>query len=86
MIMSARSNILMERLDNQVLLFDLQKNLPYVLNGVASFIFLNSDGKLSKEEIAKKVCREFDVEYHKALDDINEIYLEFINKELIKDA
>lgn len=83
MIFRRRKNILIERFDEQTLVFDLEKNLPYVLNGVASYVLAHTDGLRSQEEIAEKVCLEFDVEFPEALDDIRGLYEEFARRNLV---
>jgi hypothetical protein len=79
-----RQGLLFEPFDDQgqALLFDPDKNLPYVLNQVAAFILMNMDGR-SREAIAGELCMRFDVEYKRALDDIDVIYRELRQKDLI---
>ena len=74
MIFKKNREILLEKLKNQTLAFDLTTNLPYVLNDVAAFILLNTDGKKNLTSIAEEICREFDVPYYQALDDIKRVY------------
>jgi len=83
MIFRMRQDLLIERFDDQVLLFNPEKNLPYVLNRVAAYVLMNTDGNKSQETIAENICAEFDVEFHQALEDIKSIYNDLIEKELI---
>ena len=84
MIFHRQNDILMERFDDHLLLFDLKKNLPYVLNGVAAFIFMHTNGVVSQEDIAKMVCREYNVSFSQALSDIKGIYEEFSRKRMVR--
>ena len=83
MIFRRQDDILIERFNDQVLVFDPQKNLPYVMNGVAAFIFMNTDGEMRLEEIAEKVCLEYSVKLYQAIEDIEAIYEEFGLKRLV---
>ena len=83
MIFCKQEDILVERFDEQILLFDMQKNLPYVLNGVAAYVLENTDGEMSQEAIAKMVFRKYDVSFHQALDDIKELYKELVQKRIV---
>lgn len=83
MISHMRPNILTAEFDDQILLFDPVKNLPYVLNGVAAFILSKTDGIRSDEDIAKEVIKEFRVEYDEALADIKNLYSECIDMNII---
>ena len=84
MIFCRQDDVLIERFNDQILVFDPKKNLPYVMNGVAAFIFMNMDGEMGLEEIAEKVCLEYNVELHLAIEDIKDIYKEFSSKRLVK--
>lgn len=83
MIFRRQDDLLIERFDDRILVFDPQKNLPYVMNGVAAFIFMNTDGETRLEEIAEKLCMEYNVNLPKAIEDIKAIYEEFGSKRLI---
>lgn len=83
MIFCIQENLLIERFDDQMLVFQVDKNLPYVLNGVAAFILRNTDGKKSQEDIAEKICMKFDVGFRQALEGIEFIYEEMRLKDLI---
>ena len=53
------------------------------MNGVAAFIFMNTDGEMKFEGIAEKVCQEYSVELYQAIEDIKAIYEEFGLKRLV---
>ena len=54
MIFKKNRKILFEKFKNQTLAFDLSTNLPYVLNNVAAFILINTDGRKSLAAIAEE--------------------------------
>jgi hypothetical protein len=83
MIFCRQDDLLIERFNDQVLVFDPQKNLPYVMNGVAAFIFMNTDGETRFEEVAEKLCVKYNVSLPTAIEDIKAIYKEFGSKRLI---
>ena len=65
-------------------MFDLKKNLPYALKSMASFIFINTYGKMSQEEIARKICQEYDVSFNQALNDTKQFHEDLIQKRIVK--
>jgi hypothetical protein len=83
MIFQRKEGILVERFDDQALVLDLENNLPYVLNGVAAYILMHSDGKSSQECIARKVCEEFDVGLEEAIEDTRRLYEELVLKKIV---
>ena len=80
-----KENILSHVFDDQILLFDLEYNLPYILNGMASFIFSEMDNGSGRGEIAEKMSREFRVSYDRALQDINALLYELTDKGIIRE-
>lgn len=86
MLFRRREDILSQQFDEQVLLFDLQTNLPYVLNGVASYIFIHTDGEMSPYEVAKKVCDEYHVGFSQALADIKRLYDDLLKKRIVEQV
>jgi len=76
----------LEPFGEELMVFDLRNHLPYTLNGTASFILKNTDGRLGPESIAEKVCREFDIDYQKALDDIHTLYKNLQRRGIIEPA
>ena len=84
MIFGKQQELLIERFNDELLVFDLTTNLPYILNHIAAYIFANSDGKTDIVGITKQVCRKYDVPFQEALDDIKAIYDDFIQKKIVK--
>ncbi len=83
MVFQRLDNILIEKFDDHILLFDLDSNLPFILNPVAFYIFLNTDGRRDSKEIAQKVSQEFDVKFEQALSDVEELNQEFLRKKIV---
>ena len=84
MVYRRKANIIYKAFDDEILLFDLQKNVPYILNGAAFFIFSRTDAGLDREDIAEKMSLEFQVSYDRALGDINGLLEELIDKGIIQ--
>jgi hypothetical protein len=83
MIFRRMENILLERLDDQTLVFDPEKNLPYVLNEVAAYILMNTDGKTLQETVAGKVSEAFEVGFNQALEDTKNFYAELSRRRIV---
>ena len=80
-----KANILYQALDDRILLFDLEKNVPYILNGMGSFIFSKTDAGLVREEIAEKMSMEFQVSHDRALQDVNGLIQELVDRGIIQE-
>ena len=86
MIFRVRGNVLIESFHKRIVVFDTHKNLPYIMNEVASFVFLNTDGKKTIEDVAERLCDEYDVNFDQALGDVRNIYEDFSFKQLVSDV
>lgn len=84
MILRRKENILIEDFDEQIVVFDLDRNLPFVLNGVAGCILMHTDGVSDQETIARRVCEEFDVGFPQALEDIRGLHEEFLARKIVR--
>lgn len=84
MIFRKGENILLERLDEQTLVFDPEKNLPYVLNEVAAYILMNTDGNTGQETVAGRVCEAFEVGFDQALADTKHFYAELSLRGIVR--
>ena len=84
MIFQKQNGILSARLDDKLLIFNTEKNVPYSLNDVAAFVFINTEGELSTEQLAQMICNEYNIEIDQALNDIRELYNEFVKKDIVK--
>ena len=76
-------NILVEKFEDRILLFNLDTNLPFILNPVASYIYSKTDGKRDCRELAKKVSQKFDVEFEQALSDVENLSQTFLEKKIV---
>ena len=83
MLFQQVENILVEKFGDQILLFDLDTNLPFILNPLAAYIFLKTNGRRDCREIAKKVSQEFDVGFEQALSDVESINQTFLQKKIV---
>ncbi len=70
-------------IDGEVALIHIHDSRLYWLNPVASRIWTLSDGQNSAEAIATALCQEFDVEYDRALRDVEQMVSAFVAKQLI---
>jgi len=86
MIFRKQTGVLSARFDDGLLVFDPAKNLPYTLNDVAALIFMNTDGKLGTEEIARVICEEYHVGFDQALGDVKALYGEFLKRDIVKQV
>jgi hypothetical protein len=83
-IFSKKQDILFECFDSRTLVFDLNKNLPYELDEIASCIFMHTDGKTDQKAIAEKICEEYRVEFYQALHDIKGLHEDLHQKGIIE--
>jgi hypothetical protein len=75
--------IFYEQLGREILAFDANKNMPYILNSTAALIFFLINKKLEPEEIANRICRDYEVDFQEALRDVNSIINDLVNKEIL---
>lgn len=78
-----RKEILYERLGHEILALDTRRNMPYVFNPVAAFIFSLINQNLSPEEIANRLCTDYEVNFREALDDVHIIVNDFLEKGIL---
>lgn len=83
MIFRKNGKILFERFGTRTLILDLKKNLPYVLNNVAANVLIKTDGIKDLNTITREICAEYDVEYSRAIKEIEGLYDEFRSKGLV---
>ena len=53
------------------------------LNDVGTFIWKQADGKLALVEIVEKLCQDFDVDYPRAMQDVEIFVKELENKSML---
>jgi len=81
-----KDGILFQELGRDLVLFDLETNLPYALNPVGSLIFRMIDGERTLEEIAERISREYDVGFDQAMKDLLKLSEALIQRGIIKQV
>jgi len=81
-----KDGILFQELGRDLVLFDLETNLPCTLNPVGSLIFRMIDGKRTLGEIAQRVSREYDVGFDQAMKDLLELSEALIRRGIIEEV
>lgn len=79
-----RKGILCEKMGRDLVLFDLHTNLPYALNPAAALIFEMMDGERHSREIAQKICQEYDVDLDRAMEDLDALSQDLVQKGIIE--
>jgi PqqD family protein of HPr-rel-A system len=70
----ARSDVRVEELDDELVLYDPRNGRAYVLNSTAALIWQLCDGSLSRQALADEIKQEFGLEDADVLTDV-EAYL-----------
>jgi hypothetical protein len=83
-IYTRSKDILMEQFENGLLVLNLVNHLSYGLNAMAADILMNTDGLMSTETIAGKICLKYDVGFQEALEDIDALYRDFDRKGIVE--
>lgn len=82
-----QSRLSYRAIGDETLILDTKLNKEvHQLNALGSFIWELCDGEHSIEDIAKRVCNEFDVDEREANDDILYFLNELTSKQLIEDS
>ncbi|MBW2029120.1 MAG: PqqD family protein [Deltaproteobacteria bacterium] len=79
-----REGILSEKMGKDLVLFDLDTNLPYALNPAAALIFEMMDGERDSREIAQKICQKYDVDLDRAMEDLDTLSQDLVQKGIIE--
>ena len=85
----AGTNVPSDRFEDQILVLGLKDHLPYILNHVASYVFVRINGRKDERVMAGEVCRAYDVPFDKALEDMRALFREFVQKgiaEIVRSA
>jgi len=81
-----KTDVIFERFGSELLVFDLNTNVPYRLNGMASFVFTVMDGRRDSKAIAERVCQEYEVSLERALVDIQDLSRDLDQKGIIESV
>ncbi|GAC1388422.1 MAG: hypothetical protein NVS4B7_17510 [Ktedonobacteraceae bacterium] len=78
--------ILWRELDGEAVLLSPAAGSSYNLNRVGTFIWKLLDGKHSSADIATDICEVYEVEYERALQDVESIIAELWSNNLLNEA
>ncbi len=70
------TTVLWRELDGEAILLDPKEGCSYNLNNVGTLIWKMLDGEHTTADIAKAVCELYEVEYERALHDIEQLLIE----------
>jgi PqqD family protein of HPr-rel-A system len=68
-----RDEVTMELLDDQAVLYDPQTGTTLRLNETALAVWRACDGRTSLRSIAETLGRDYDVDFDRALDDVEQV-------------
>ena len=77
-----KENLVCEQIDDEVIIFDTDKEQFYEFDGVGSFLW-NIMENVDLTVLAQKVCNEYDVEPETALEDVTNFINDLAEKQLI---
>jgi hypothetical protein len=72
-----RDDVLVEELDGEVVFSDPRTTRAFHLNGTAYFVWQRCDGRTTTRQIADALMAEYDVEFDRALDDVEQLVVFF---------
>lgn len=80
------SIVLWRELDGEAILLDPQEGCSYNLNKVGTLIWKLLDGKHTIEDIAVAICEAYEVEYERALRDVEKLLDNLRQHKLLSDS
>ncbi|MGM0442461.1 MAG: PqqD family protein [Elusimicrobiota bacterium] len=81
---SVNKNIVPRRIDGKYYIVEPGKQILHSLNETGTFIFSLLKKEKNSEKIVKALCREFDVDKHKAEEDLKKFIDRMKEKEIIR--
>ena len=78
--------VMVRELDREVVLLDTESNLIHKFNQTASFIWQRLDDAGSAQEMAGLLAKEYEVEEHVALKDVDETLGSLLRLKLVVEA
>jgi hypothetical protein len=72
-----RDDVLVEELDGEVVFSDPRDGRAYHLNPTAYAVWKRCDGRTTTRQIAEALVAEYDVDYDRALDDVEQLVVFF---------
>lgn len=83
MVFEKIKNIPWRQIDTSVVILSPKTGKVHELDPVASFIWLNTDGKTTLNECVQMLCSEFSVDELTAKHDAEAFYQELLNYQLV---
>lgn len=80
-----KENLVVEEIGDSVIIFDIEKDQFYELEGVGSYIWRNIQGN-NKHEIIHLVCKEYNIDEKTVAADMNVFLDELLNNQLIRES
>lgn len=77
-----KENLIIDEIDNELIIFEEDSEMTYLLNEIGAFIFKNSEGQ-NKEDIAKKLFSSLEDNSNVSFEELNndcEIYIQNLVK------
>ena len=68
-----RDDVVVEELDNELILFDSKGGHAFHLNPTALAVWKHCDGRSTTRQIAEAFTTAYDVDFDRALDDVEQI-------------
>lgn len=78
--------VLWRELDGEAILLNPKEGCSYNLNNVGTLIWKMLDGEHTPGDIARTVCELYEVEYSKALQDVERLLDELRDNNLLSDG
>ena len=82
----ARDDVLVEELDGEVVFSDPRTTRAFHLNQTAYAVWKCCDGRTTTRQIAEQLTAEFDVDFDRALDDVEQLVVFFAQNQLTETA
>ena len=82
MFFKKKNGLVCEQIDDEVIVFDTDKEQFYEFAGLGSLIWIIMDGK-EVGDIAQKICEEYDVAKEVVISDITSFFDDLLSKNLI---
>lgn len=79
-----KKGFLVQKLNNELMIFDEEKSLLYTLNETASFVFSLIKKGFDEEEIVEKMIKKYQIKKIRAQKDVKELINDFLKKKIIE--
>ncbi|MHC4416226.1 MAG: PqqD family protein [Planctomycetota bacterium] len=82
----ARADVVAEELDGEVVFCDPRNGHAYHLNATAHAVWQCCDGRMTTRQIAYRLTAEYDVDFDRALDDVEQLVAFFARTGLTRTS